>query len=335
MKFLGTLLLLALIAAGIAGYVIYVPFGPQTETFVDIAPGTGTPAIAAQLQKNGIIRNRYAFDFLHIRKHGTLKAGEYRFDHAAPMTEVYARIVRGDVYTVSLKIPEGYNIFDIAQAVADAGLGSRDAFLAAERQHIELIDWLPQSGVSLQTGAPPSSLEGFLFPDTYSFSRHATPVQILTVMVHRFRRAAAELGLSGDIRQTVIMASLVEKEVNQDSERPLVAGVFVNRLAQGMPLATDPTIIYAALLNGRWTGVIHASDLQADSPYNTYKHSGLPPGPICNPGMASLRAAMAPAKTDYLYFVSDAAGHSRFSTDLKEHAAQVQAYRKAQKAQTP
>lgn len=330
MKFLGTLLLLILIAVGIAGYVIYVPFGPQSETFVDIAPGTGTPTIAAKLQANGIIRNRYAFDFLHLRKHGTLKAGEYRFDHPVPMTEVYARIVRGDVYTVSLKIPEGYNIFDIAQAVADAGLGSRDAFLTAERQHTELIDWLPQ------TGAPsPESLEGFLFPDTYSFSRHATPVQILTAMVHRFRRASTELGLSGDIRQTVTMASLVEKEVNQDSERPLVAGVFVNRLAQSMPLATDPTIIYAALLDGRWTGTIHASDLQADSPYNTYKHTGLPPGPICNPGMASLRAAMSPAKTDYLYFVSDAAGHSRFSTDLKEHAAQVEAYRKAQKAQTP
>lgn len=330
LKFLGTLLLLALIAVGIAGYVIYVPFGPQSETFVDIAPGTGTPAIAAKLQASGIIRNRYAFDWLHLRKHGTPKAGEYRFDHAVPMTEVYARIVHGDVYTVALKIPEGYNIFDIAQAVADAGLGSREAFLAAERQHTELIDWLPQTGA-----APPESLEGFLFPDTYSFSRHVTPVQILTVMVHRFRRASAELGLSGDVRQTVTMASLVEKEVNQDSERPLVAGVFVNRLAQSIPLATDPTIIYAALLDGRWSGVIHASDLQADSPYNTYKHTGLPPGPICNPGMASLRAAMSPAKTDYLYFVSDAAGHSRFSTDLKEHAAQVEAYRKAQKAQTP
>jgi len=329
LKFLGTLLLLALIAAGIAGYAIYAPFGPQTETFVDIAPGTGTPAIAAKLQAGGVIRSRYGFDLLHLAKRGTLKAGEYRFDHAAPMTEVYDRIVRGDVYTVTLKIPEGYNIFDIAQAVADAGLGSRDAFLAAERQHTELIAWLPP------TGKLPDSLEGYLFPDTYSFTRHATPVQILSAMVRRFRRAGAELGLSSNIRQTVIMASLIEKEVNQDTERPLVAGVFTNRLAQGMPLATDPTVIYAALLDGRWRGTIYASDLQADSPYNTYRHTGLPPGPICNPGMASLRAAMNPAKTDYLYFVSDATGHSRFSTDLKEHAKQVDAYRKAQKSQTP
>jgi UPF0755 protein len=329
LKFLGTLLLLILIAVAIAGYVVYTPFGPHAETFVEIAPGTPSSAIAAELQQNGIIRSRYAFDVMHLRRHRTLKAGEYRFDHPATMAEVYARMVRGDVYTITLKIPEGYNIFDIAQAVADAGLGSRDAFLAAERQHTELIAWLPP------TGRLPQSLEGYLFPDTYSFSRHATPVQMLTVMVRRFRRAAAQIGLGGQMQQTVIMASLVEKEVNQSTERPLVAGVFTNRMARGMPLATDPTVIYAALLDGRWTGVIHASDLQADSPYNTYKHTGLPPGPICNPGIASLRAAMDPAKTDYLYFVSDAVGHSRFSTDLKEHAAQVQAYREAQKKQTP
>ncbi|WP_348267602.1 endolytic transglycosylase MltG [Edaphobacter paludis] len=331
MKFLGTLLLLVLIAVAVTGYVVYIPFGPHAETFVDIAPGTGTPEIAAQLQKNGIIRSRYGFDLLHLTQQGTLKAGEYRFDHAAPMTEVYARIVRGDVYTITLKIPEGYNIFDIAQAVAAAGLGTRDAFLAAERQHTELIAWLPQTGVTGERIAP-QSLEGYLFPDTYFFSRHTTPEQMLATMVRRFRRASTELGLSGDIQQTVIMASLVEKEVNQDTERPLVAGVFTNRLAKGMPLATDPTVIYAALLDHRWSGSIHTSDLQSMSPYNTYKHAGLPPGPICNPGIASLRAAMAPAKTDYLYFVSDAAGHSLFSTDLKQHSEQVHAYWNTEKS---
>jgi UPF0755 protein len=126
------------------------------------------------------------------------------------------------------------------------------------------------------------------------------------------------------------MASVIEKEVRQDAERPLVAGVFVNRLAKSMPLATDPTVIYAALLDDRWRGTLYASDLQSLSPYNTYKHLGLPPGPISNPGVASLRAAMHPAQTDYLYFVSDAAGHTRFSVGLKEHAEQVQAYRQAQ-----
>jgi UPF0755 protein len=327
LKFLGTLLLIVLIAVAAAGYVIYAPFGPTAETFVDIVPGTGTQAIATQLEKSGIVRSRYGFDLLHIVSKGKLKAGEYRFDHAVPMTEVYARIVRGDVYTVALTIPEGYNIFDIAQAVAAARLGSRDGFLAAERQHTELLSWIPQEG------RPPQSLEGYLFPDTYYFPRHATPLQMLSAMVRRFRHVSTQLGLTGDIPRIIIMASLVEKEVNQDAERPLVAGVFTNRLAQGIPLATDPTVIYAALLENRWRGLIYASDLQSTSPYNTYKHTGLPPGPICNPGMAALRAAMNPAKTDYLYFVSDAAGHSRFSTDLKQHAQQVQAYREAQKAQ--
>jgi UPF0755 protein len=329
LKFLGFLLLLLLIAAGATAYIIYIPYGPSAETFVDIAPGTSTPDIAAQLQRSGTIRNQYAFDLLRLIKSlkgtaGSLKAGEYRFDHPASMPEVYDRLVRGDVYTRSLTVPEGFNIFDIAQAVQSAGLGSSATFLAAEREHTELIAaWTPP-------GQHPASLEGYLFPDTYHFSRHATHLQILTGMVHRFRQATAPLGLTGDIARTVTMASLVEKEVSQDAERPLVAGVFVNRLARNIPLATDPTVIYTALLDGRWSGVIHASDLQSPSPYNTYRHAGLPPGPICNPGLAALRAAISPTQTDFLYFVSDAAGHSRFSASLKEHNEQVQAYRHAQ-----
>ena len=326
MKFFATLLLLILLAAAAAAYVVYAPYGPTTETFVDIPPGTGASAIAARLEKAGIIRSRYAFDLLRLRKGGTLKAGEYRFDHPAPPAGVYDRLLRGDVYTQSLTIPEGYNIFDIANAVEAAGFAKRDAFLAAERQHTELIaDLLPPN-------THPASLEGYLFPDTYRFSRHATPLQILTAMVHRFRQTATQLGLDRtNIVPTVTMASVIEKEVAQETERPLVAGVFTNRLALSMPLATDPTVIYAALLDNRWRGTIYASDLQSPSPYNTYKHTGLPPGPISNPGVASLRAALHPAQTGYLYFVSDAAGHTRFSVDLKEHAQQVQAYRQAEK----
>ena len=326
MKFLGILLLIVLILAGAAAYVVYTPYGPSAETFVEIAPHTSTEAVAAQLEHAGVIRSRYAFDLLHALRHRRLQAGEYRFAHPAPMTEVYRRIVRGDIYTRALTIPEGYNIFDIAQAVQDNGFGSRDAFLAAERQHTELIaEWTPPGGPH------PISLEGYLFPDTYYFARTATPLQMLTAMVHRFRQVSVQLGMTQNVNRTVIMASLVEKEVSQASERPLVAGVFANRLAKGMPLATDPTVIYGALLNDRWRGTIYASDLASNSPYNTYKHTGLPPGPICNPGFASLRAAIAPAQTDFLYFVSDAAGHSRFSADLKQHAQQVQEYRNAQK----
>ena len=154
---------------------------------------------------------------------------------------------------------------------------------------------------------------------------------MLTAMVKRFRQVSAQLGLSGspDLARTVDLASLIEKEVNVEGERGLVAGVFRNRMAAGMPLATDPSVVYAAMLAGRWRGTIYQSDLQSDSPYNTYKHAGLPPGPIANPGVAALRAAMHPAETEYLYFVADAQGHSRFSAGLKEHEQQVQAYRQA------
>jgi UPF0755 protein len=323
LKSFGVLFLLILLAAATLAYLFYAPFGPHSETFVDIPPGTSATHIAAQLAASGIIRSPYAFDLLRAAKSGTLKAGEYRFDHPAPLSEVYARLLKGDVYTVTVSVPEGFNIFDIAAAVEAAGLAPKAAFLAAERSHTELISaYSPHA----------ASLEGYLFPDTYHFSRHATPVQMLTTMVRRFRAQAAALGLPPDhTARTLTLASLVEKEVSQPSERPLVAGVFINRLAQGIPLATDPTVIYAALLDNRYRGAIYASDLQSPSPYNTYRHLGLPPGPICNPGIAALRAAIAPAKTNYLYFVSDANGHSRFSSTLKEHTAAVLAYRKAER----
>jgi UPF0755 protein len=328
--------LLALAIAAVGGYLVYAPIGPPAGTsdddavYVEIAPGTGARAIAGQLQRAGVIRSRYAFDLLRVLKGGRIPAGEYRFNRPAPATEVYARMVGGDVYTLAVTIPEGYNIFDIAQTIASAGFGSRDAFLTAERSQTALIADLSPNA---------ESLEGYLFPDTYRFGRHATPAQMLAAMVKRFRQAAAQLGLTGDseggVARTIILASLIEKEVNQSSERSLVAGVFVNRLAQGMPLATDPSVIYAALLEDRYRGTIYASDLQSPSPYNTYRHAGLPPGPICNPGLQSLRAAISPARTDYLYFVADAQGRSRFSATLREHSEQVQQYRQATGEVTP
>ena len=322
MRLLKAIFLLAVLAAAAVGFYVYLPYGPAQETFVDIAAGTGTQAMAAQLEHAGIIRSQYAFDALKVAHGGPLKAGEYRFDHAAPLTEVYQRIRRGDVYTRTVVIPEGFNIFDIAQAIEAAGLGTRAEFLAAERQHVELISqWSP--------GA--TSLEGYLFPDTYRFSRHVTAETMLATMVKQFARMTQKLGLSQgtDVSRVVTMASLVEKEVHIDAERPVVAGVFENRLAAEMPLQTDPAVAYASLLRGTWTGVIHQSDLHSDSAYNTYVHGGLPPGPICNPGMAALKAAMQPAKTDYLYFVADAAGATRFAKDLKEHDAQVAEFRAA------
>jgi UPF0755 protein len=340
LKFLASLLLLALAVAALVAWAIYAPIGPvagtsdEAATYVDIAPGTGTKAIATQLEEAGVLRSRFAFDLLRVVKGGKLIAGEYRFNQPATAIQVYARMVRGDVYTIPVTIPEGYNIFEIAQAVETAGFGSHGAFLAAERS---------QTGLIADLSPNATSLEGYLFPDTYRFSRHATPEQMVGAMVKRFRLAAAQVGLipnsapgltSGlasrdSIAHFVTLASLVEKEVSQDGERALVAGVFSNRLAEGIPLATDPSVIYAALLEGRYRGAIYASDLESASPYNTYRHAGLPPGPIANPGVAALKAALAPAHTDYLYFVADAEGHSRFSATLKEHTQQVQSYRRA------
>jgi UPF0755 protein len=322
MRVVGTFLLLVLLAVGAAYWLFESPYGPGRETFVEIPSGTGTVGIAERLGQGGVIRSGLAFEAYRKYKGGTLKAGEYRFDHPVKLAEVYARIARGDVYTKAVTVPEGYNIFDIAEAVEQAGLASAAGFLAAEQRDTTLIDDLSPRAVSL---------EGFLFPDTYLFSRHATPDQMVAAMVKRFRQVAAQLGLTASpgISRTVTLASLIEKEVNVDEERPLVGGVFENRLAAGMPLATDPSVIYAARLNGRWRGTIYQSDLQFDSPYNTYRHAGLPPGPIANPGVAALKAAMHPAETNYLYFVADAQGHSQFSVDLKEHARQVQEYRKA------
>ena len=333
MKLLRVLAVLLLLVAAGTWWLVKAPYGPRAETFVDIPAGTNTAGMATRLKSGGVIRSAFAFAIYRRLHGGTLRAGEYRFDHPVALTEIYARIARGDVYTLAVVIPEGFNLFDIAGAVQTAGLGSSTAFLAAARRDTHLIaDLNPRA----------ASLEGYLFPDTYRFSRHASPDAIVAALVKRFRQVAAQIGLLAppgsvgdrslyDLPRTVLVASLVEKEVRVDTERPLVAGVFENRLRLGMPLATDPTVIYAALLEDRWRGTIYQSDLASTSPYNTYRRAGLPPGPISNPGVAALKAAMSPAHTDYLYFVADAQGHSRFSVDLKEHEKQVAAYRNAQR----
>ena len=324
--------LLVLGAFGILAliFVLTTTYGPHRETFVDIAPGTSSRQIARELESNGIIRSRYAFDLWRLgaglSRGGTLKAGEYRFDHPAEVSEVYDRMVRGDVFTVTVTIPEGSNIFDIAARVEAAQLGSKEAFEMAAMHGGKLVADLDPGAVSL---------EGYLFPDTYQFGRRATAAEMVAMMVKRFRVAASSLGLRGDMHRVVTLASLIERETPIEKERPLVASVFANRLARDMPLETDPSVIYAALLVGRYRGTIYQSDLNADSPYNTYKYAGLPPGPICNPGLSSLSAAHNPAKSDYLYFVAasaDPSGHSRFAATLEEHQKNVLAYRKAREA---
>lgn len=322
------LLVVLLLVAGLLalGYrELMNPATPPVETIVEVVPGMGTRAIGVLLAQHGIIRSQYAFDIWHLVRGGTLKAGEYQFVQPAALPAVYNRIVRGDVYTRTVTIPEGYNLFDIAQAVEDAQLGSKDRFLAAASQDVALIADLDPTA---------KTLEGYLFPDTYRFPRRLTPQQMLGAMVRRFRQNSAAIGLTGNYHHVVTLASLVEKETPVAADRPLVASVLQNRLAKDMPLMTDPTVIYAAMLEKRYRGTIYQSDLKRDSAYNTYRHTGLPPGPICSPGTASLQAAMHPAESQFLYFVADpaAAGHSRFASTLEEHERNVTAYRQGLKS---
>jgi UPF0755 protein len=271
------------------------------------------------------VRSRLAFDLLRVWKRGTLRAGEYRFERPASALEVYVRIARGDVFTRALTVPEGSSIFEIATRVEEAGFDTRQHFLDAAVSQVGLV-----------TGLDPEakSLEGYLFPDTYRFARKTRAAEIAATMVRRFRVVAAQLGLKENVHQVVTIASLVERETAVDAERPLVAGVFQNRLAKNMPLMTDPSVIYGLELEGWWRGAIYQSDLTRDTAYNTYLHTGLPPGPVANPGIPSLRAAMHPADTDYLYFVAagaNAQGHSLFARTLDEHNREVASYRRALK----
>lgn len=310
-----------IVVACLLAYGLFLPAGPQSQQLVQLKPGSSARRIAADLKQAGIIRSQYAFLLWHyLSGDKALKAGEYAFDHPAGAREVYNRIAHGDIYFHTVVVPEGFNMFDIAGAVQAAGLGSREDFLQVAHTQTSLVR-------DLDPHAP--SLEGYLFPDTYHFTRTQSMRDMVAAMVHRFRQTSHEIGLSGDVHKVVTMASIVEKETAVAEERPIVAGVFQNRLARNMLLATDPSVIYAALLNNRYRGTIYQSDLQFNSPYNTYRVTGLPPGPICNPGRDSLAAAMHPAATDYLYFVSDNQGHHRFARTEREHAVNVAAYRRA------
>jgi UPF0755 protein len=321
-KFLLAVFLILILAAGGAAWLVLTPFGPQAETFVDLAPGSSTLQIGRKLEEAGVLRSQFEFDLLRACLRGKLKAGEYRFDHPAPAVEVYERIARGDVYTVALVVPEGANIFDIAARVEQAGLDTRAGFLEAAVKQASLVaDLDPQA----------KSLEGYLFPDTYRFPRKAGSAQITAAMVRRFRVVAAQVGVGKNVHQLVTIASLVEKETAVDADRPLVASVFENRLHKNMALETDPSVIYGLELAGLWRGAIYRSDLSRDTAYNTYLHPGLPPGPVANPGVSSLHAALNPASTNYLYFVaagSDAQGHSLFASTLDEHNRNVAGYRR-------
>jgi len=305
------------------GWAALWPVRPSQTTFVLLRPGWSTRHIARNLQQQRVIRSSAAFLMVQYAKGlPTLKAGEYKFDQPANALQVWHRLVEGDVYARTVVVPEGFNMYDIAQAVEQAGLGPASDFITAAKSDTFLLR-------DVDPGA--KTLEGYLFPDTYEFTRIDTAHDIVAAMVHRFKRESQRIGLLGNpnIHRIVTVASIVEKETADPKERPIVAAVYYNRLQRNMALAADPSVIYAALLAGRYRGTIYQSDLQYDSPYNTYRYPGLPPGPIANPGLASLQAAMHPARVDFLYFVSDNNGHHRFARSLEEHARNVAAYRRS------
>ena len=316
--------LAVLLAAAGGGWVVYrlsQPYkGFSDPVFVEFARGTSTRSIATLLAEKGVVQERWLFLAARaLRRNVNLQAGEYRFDKAASPLQVLGRIARGDIFYMELLVPEGFNIYDIADAVGKLGTIRPEAFLAAAKDPTMIRD--------IDPSAP--SLEGYLFPNKYRVYRHTTAQQICHMMTGEFRERWKALGTSADIHKTITMASMVEKEAKRRDERPLIASVFRNRLRIGMKLDCDPTTIYAALLENRYRGTIYRSDLANPSPWNTYQHAGLPPGPIANPGLSSIEAVLMPTGSSYLYFVAkaDGSGGHNFSDSLANHDAAVTQYR--------
>jgi UPF0755 protein len=329
-KFLRWLVLLILLAGAAAGYVFYELNRPYAafgeETFLDFPKGTSTSEMASLLANAGVIP--HSWEFLAVRAiqpRRSLKAGEYRFAGPASVLDVYDRIARGDIFYHSLVVPEGQNMFDIAADAAKLKLFAAADFIRAARDPSLIRD--------LDPAAP--TLEGFLFPSTYRLDRHTTPKRLCQLMTAQFREVWKRLHPVGNAHQIVTLASLVEREARSPAERPLIASVFRNRLKVGMKLDCDPTTIYASLLEGRYNGTIHQSELASANPYNTYRHAGLPPGPIANPGEQSLLAAMKPAESEFLYFVlrPNGSGTHNFSKSIAEHLVATAQFRRASHAQ--
>ncbi|MBN8729437.1 MAG: endolytic transglycosylase MltG [Acidobacteria bacterium] len=326
MKTLGRLgafvLLLALAAGGLALWQIGRPHqGFQGEVFYELKRGTSTLTMARELAALGVVRTPWHFVSARLlRPRAALQAGEYRFAGAASARTVLDRIARGDVYYVELTIPEGSNLFEIAELVERQGLAPARDFRRAAADPKLIRDLAPD--------AP--SLEGYLFPSTYQVSRHESAASLCRRMTAEFRRVWREVGGQGDPHAAVTLASLVETETAVPEERPLVAGVYHNRLEAGMKLDCDPTVIYAAQLVNAWRGTIYRSDLDRIHPYNTYRSAGLPPGPIANPGKASLEAALRPQPTRAVYFVAkpDGSGGHVFTETLAAHEKAVASYRR-------
>jgi peptidoglycan lytic transglycosylase G len=319
-----------LLIAGVAAAMVYrrvtQPYRgyEAAEQFVEIPQGSGSRAIGERLVAGGVVRDHLTFRVaLWLSREGRrLKAGEYQFTGAMTPFEVIAKIARGEVYVVNVTFPEGLSIAEMAKIFESHGFGPGAGFVQAAADASPVHELDPAA----------TDLEGYLFPETYALSRHAEAAALIRLMVARFehvftpelRQSAAAHNLS--VRQTVTLASIVEKETGKTEERPLVASVYLNRLRRNMALQCDPTVIYALQKAGRYNGNLRRDDLNVDSPYNTYRYPGLPPGPIASPGRASLEAVLRPADTDFLYFVSRNDGTHEFARTLEEHNRNVQKF---------
>jgi len=336
-KVLASIVLVALLAAaGTAAWAWYSlkqPYQgfPSQGVFVDLPHGASSRTVARLLKQNGVVRSSLVFE-LYARRHPKrrLQAGEYFFNHAISGHDVFWQIADGRIYEQPFTVREGETIFDIAQDLETEKLMTADDFLAAAQNPDLIRDIAPHA----------KTLEGFLFPATYFLPRHPAASDVTAEMVHKFKEEWQRIappeskqdttGLEHGrpVASVVTLASLVERETPKPEERPLVAGAFENRLRKNIPLQCDPTVIYALQDAGQYKGRLTVADLHFPSPYNTYAHPGLPPGPIGNPGQASLRAALDPAPTDYIYFVANTQGGHFFAATLVEHNRNVTRYRR-------
>jgi UPF0755 protein len=315
-------------AAAGAAWVLYArvhePFRgfDRPEQFVDIPPGTGAGGIGARLAEAGVVRdvNTFRAALWVTGRARDLKAGEYRFDRPLSAVDVVDRLTRGDVYKRLVTFREGLAISEMAAVFEERGFGPAGEFERAAKNRALIADLDPEA----------RDLEGYLFPETYALPRGTSADELVSQMVGLFRKLytggleaeAARAGLK--TRQVVTLASLVEKETARREERPLVAAVYRNRMAIGMGMQADPTVIYALRQAGQYDGNLSKADLQFDSPYNTYRYAGLPPGPIASPGLASIEATLRPADVRHLYFVSRNDGSHVFADTLAEHNRNVQ-----------
>ncbi|MGH9391463.1 MAG: endolytic transglycosylase MltG, partial [Vicinamibacteria bacterium] len=323
-------LTLSAAGAGIVAYRAWTmarePFRgyDEEEIFFTVERGATGLRIAESLEERGIIRDRRLFVLaLRFRADGkSVQAGEYRFVEPLSTFDVLSKLVSGDTFTFAVTIPEGLTLLETAELLAAQGLAEKSALRAAFEEKTLVADLDPEA----------RNLEGYLYPTTYRFPRSVAPEELARTLAGQFKRIfdeterarAAKLGLTP--RQVVTLASVIEKETGLAEERPRIASVFSNRLRIGMPLQSDPTIIYALELAGRFDGNLKRTDLELDSPYNTYRYPGLPPGPIASPGEASIRAVLEPKETSFLYFVSRNDGSHHFSSTYSEHVNAVRRY---------